>query len=287
MGHNQHTAITPFSEMCRLERKREYIVAKHNEIIQGSKYNLERENVGKSLSLVAQKMLLFIVSKIKPDDTELKEQTFTIKEFCEVFGINAEDGNKYKYLKEAINTIDKETGKMWVTNRATGEEVTVEWIRKASINRGSGKIKIQFDEDMKPFLIKLVEDGNYTQYSLHSVFRMKSKYGIMLFELLKSYAYNRKSIIFSVEELKEYMDCTGVPSYENFTNFRKKVIDAAVADINKYSEISVSYTPYKTGRSYTSIEFTVKILDSRNREDLDELQKRYDAAEMELQGYEK
>ena len=65
----------------RTSESREYLVVKHNAIIQKNKYQVAK-NAGNSLSLLEQKVLLYVISRIKPDDTELKEQIFDIASFA-------------------------------------------------------------------------------------------------------------------------------------------------------------------------------------------------------------
>lgn len=87
---------------------------------------------------------------------------------------------------------------------------------------------------------------------LFDVIRMKSKHGIALYELLKSYAYTNMRVRFTIEDLKNKLDCS---SYEHLGHFRSKVIDPAIADINNYSELAVSYELIKEGRAYKDIVF--------------------------------
>ena len=147
---------------------REYLVVKHNAIIQKNKYQVAK-NAGNSLSLLEQKVLLYVISRIKPDDTELKEQIFDIAEFCRVCGIQP-GGENYPYLKEVIAKLKGRV--MWLV--AEDSETTVSWIDKATIYKKSGKIKIRLDEDLKPYLLML--SRNYTQYPLHDIIKMKTKY---------------------------------------------------------------------------------------------------------------
>ena len=52
-------------------QSRDYLVVKHNAIIQKNKFQVAK-NAGNSLSLLEQKILLYVISRIKPEDEELK-----------------------------------------------------------------------------------------------------------------------------------------------------------------------------------------------------------------------
>lgn len=253
-------------------QSRDYLVVKHNAIIQKNKFQVAK-NAGNSLSLLEQKVLLYVISRIKPEDTELKEQIFDIGEFCRVCGIQP-GGENYPYLKEVIAKLKGRV--MWLV--AEDSETTVSWIDKATIYKKSGKIKIRLDEDLKPYLLMLSK--NYTAFPLHNIIKMKTKYGIMLYELLKSVSFMGDNIEFSVDEIKEHLDCV---SYDNFANFRTRVLLPALKDINTYTELKVDVSYRKTGRIYTHILFSISNLkDSTFPEDIEEATRRFYNTEKEL-----
>lgn len=257
--------ISPYLQKgLDLFNNRHYLVVQRNDLIQQNRYQLSK-NSGNSLSLLEHKVLLYIISKIKPDDTELKEQVFNIKDFCEVVGIGTK-GDNYKDLKSAITKLKSRV--MWLYTEDA--EITVSWIDKAYIYKKSGQVKIRLDEDLKPYLISLRD--NYTQFPLSAVLQMRSKYGIALYQLLKSYLFKSKVISFNIEDLKEILDCS---SYNNFTNFKKKVLEPALNDINTCSELNVSVSYEKENRTYKRAVFYVReILKSGSLEDREEVAKR-------------
>jgi plasmid replication initiation protein len=107
---------------------------------------------------------------------------------------------------------------------------------------------------------------------------MNSKYSIRLYEIFKSYlhlSYHE----FEIEELKEILFTT---NYINFKDFRVKVLEKALSEINEYTDIEVTYKAIRKGRGgkVSSVLFQFKnknaterlisyqrvceILDSRN-----------------------
>lgn len=269
---NGHTKEEIEKSAEKIENRNYYVVEK-NTLIQKSKYNI-KENMGKSLSLTEKKILLYIISKIKPTDRELKDQVFEIKEFCEVCGIETSGGQSYQHLKENIGKLADRH--IWLEDES--KIVMVRWIDKAEIHKRNGTIKIKLDDDLAPYLLSLKD--NYTQFSLHNIIRMKSKYGIMLYELLHSYLYKGNEIRFEIETLKELLDCV---NYTDFYNFKKRVIETALKDINTYSELLVSARYIKEHKAVKYIYFDIKDLEkSIEIEDKKEAYKRYDAVEKEI-----
>lgn len=219
---------------------REYKVVKHNKIIQQSRY---------SLSTQEQKIILYLITKIKPDDTELNLYEFKIKDFCEVCGIDETSGKNYWDLKKAIKGLADKS--IWVTLE-NGMETLVRWIERPYIDRKSGTIKIKLDELMRPYLLQLKE--HFTAYNLYFTLAMKSKYSIRLYEILKSYE-NISTITFGLEELKNTLFAK---KYEVYKDFRVKVLDMAVKEINDFGDITVAYTIGKDGKKVDKIIFKIK-----------------------------
>jgi len=218
---------------------REYNIVKHNDLIQKSRYNLSTQE---------QKIILYLVSKIKPDDTEFHLYEFQITEFCKVCGIET-SGRTYSTLKDTV--LDLVNKAFWV--EVGGIDVTMRWIDRSYIDRKSGTIKIKLDELMKPYLLELQK--HFTVYNLYFTLAMKSKYSLRIYELLKSYQ-NMGQCEFEIERLKKMLFAE---KYESFKDFRVKVIEIAIKEINDFSDIFVTYKFKKQGRKVHTIIFNMKL----------------------------
>lgn len=227
--------------------EREYKVVKANEIVQRARYDL---------NITELKALSYIFSKIKPTDTELQEYTFSIKEYCQVCGIDYKNGGNYEYIKSTLKGMRDKS--FWIQDE-NGTETTVGWLGKVKINKGSGKVKIKLDEDMHKYVIGLVD--NYTQYGLLSTLPMKSAYSFRIYELLQSYAFTKQHT-FDIDELKRLL---AAENYINFKDFRKKVIEIAVKEINLYTDLEVSWEPIKMGKKVVQVKFYIKQRDTWGR----------------------
>lgn len=224
------------SEISQL---RDYKVVKSNELIQKSRFNLSTQE---------QKIVLYLISKIKPEDTELHEYEFSIVEFCKICGIDYENGKNYGNIKRTIKELNDKS--IWVMLE-DGTETTIRWIERPYINRNSGIIKIKLDELMKPYLLQLQQQ--FTQYELIYTLPMKSQYAIRFYELLKSYEY-RRQIELDIDDIKRTLHAE---HYERFNDFKRKVLELAMREIEKYSDLNVDYTLKKTGKQFTSIVFRI------------------------------
>jgi len=228
-------------EITELQEKREYKIVKRNDLIQNARYNLSAQE---------QKIILYLISKIKPEDTEFKLYEFQIKDFCEVCGIDTRNGGNYILLKDTIKKLSDKS--MWV-KLDNGKETLLRWIEKPYIDENSGMIEIKLDKDMKPYLLKLKE--KFTKYSLYFTLAMKSRYSIRLYELLKSYQY-KNECEFEIEQLKKMLFAE---TYNSFKDFRVKVLDIAMREINDYGDISVTYELERQGRKFHKIKFKMAL----------------------------
>ena len=235
-----------YDERLIITEQRSYQVVKANEIIQKARYDL---------NITELKALAYIFSKIKPTDTQIQEYSFSIKEYCQVCGLDYKNGGNYKYIKQTIKALRDKS--FWLMDEK-GNEVLIGWLQKVRINKGSGKITVKLDDDLQRYVIGLF--SNYTQYELLSTLPMKSSYSFRMYELLKSYAF-QKNHTFNIDELKKQL----AAQYVNFKDFRKYVLETATKEINLYTDIEVSWEPIYKGRKVIQVKFLIKQRDSWGR----------------------
>lgn len=220
-------------------KKENYIISKSNDLIQKTRYKLP---------LQQQRIILYGISMIKPEDTELKDLTFDIKDFCDTCRITY-NTNNFKYLREAVEALAKQV--FWIENE-NGDKILCHWINNAIIHNGNTKITIRFDECLKPHLIQLKEQFTALEKCM---IRMKSSYSQRLYEILKSYHYLGVAR-FSIDELRRklYID----DEYSEYKYFKRDILEKAIKEINEITSIYVEYTEIKEYRKVVEIEFTIQ-----------------------------
>jgi len=231
----------------KMREIRSYKIVKANDLIQKSRFNLQMQE---------QKIILYLISKIKPEDMELKEHLFEIQDFCKLCGLDSYNGANYIYIKKTLKDLRDKS--IWIT-LDDGSEAVLAWLDTVIVNKDSGTVKLKISEMMKPYLLFLKE--RYTQYELLYTLAMKSQYSIRLYELLKSYEYQRKRI-FDIEELKLRLSAE---HYKRFPDFKRKVLDRALEEINTLSDLDVTYTIIKESRRFAKIEFTMMVIKDINK----------------------
>lgn len=246
-----------FNEQIFIEKSREYLVVKSNELVQKSRFEL---------SLAEQKTIAFICALIKPIDAVDRakgvpfqlEYDFNIRDYCKICGFSYESGKNYADIKATLKKLSDRS--MWV--EIGDEEVLCRWLAKVRTNKKSGIAHIKIDEDLVPYLFDLGQ--KFTQYQLYNILGFKSAFSVRLYELMKSYAY-LKSKTFEIDELKALLSVENVKSYKDFSLFRARVLEIAEREINELSDITISYEPINKGRKVIGIKFFIKQKDAIDR----------------------
>jgi len=233
--------------MKNLIEERSHMVVKRNDLIQKSRHQM---------NLQEQKIVMYMISKIKPNDKAFREQIFSITEFCQICGLDGDSGGNYAYIKNTFKSISDKS--IWV-KLDNGSEMLLRWFNSVIINEKNGSVQLMFDEKMKPYLLELKD--NYTKYELIYTLTMRSKYSIRLYELFKSYLY-RGQVIFEIDLLKCLLFAE---KYERNNNFKQKVLDIAVREINELTDIWIKYDFIKVGRKFSEVNFTISQKDIGER----------------------
>lgn len=226
-----------FVEPTKIEKAREQRIVKANALIQKTRYSLNAQQ---------QKIILYLISKIKPDDDELKEYVFDLKEFSEVCGIT-DNGKNYQNFKDSIKGLHDKS--FWIETDT--KDMLLSWVERVEINKGETTVSLRLDDRLKPYLLHLQEQ--FTTYEIPFILTMSSKYAIRLYEILKSYAYIG-TLTMTIDDIKETLQTA---EYKDYKNFRVNVIDIACREINEKSDINVSYEPHRTNRKITSLTFII------------------------------
>ena len=220
-----------------ISKDRNYYVVKANQLITKSRY---------SLSAQQQKILLYLISRIKPDDDTNTIYDFSIKDFAKVCGYDVSSGYYYPLIKDDIKKLRDASS--WIEIEKD-REVLFSWLNTVELNKNSGEIRISFHSTVAPYLFQLRE--RYTQYNLYQVLSLSHKYSIRLFEFLSSMRY-KEIFEIDIETLKKHIDAE---KYEKISHFKDRILIPAINEINDYTELNIEYAFKKTGKKITHIVF--------------------------------
>lgn len=209
-----------------------YPVIKHNDLIQKARYNL---------TVNQQKLIAYVISLIKQEDKDLMMYEISVADFCELCGIDKT--YFYTEFKDLLLDLDKKSFLV-----ETEEKVfNFRWFSEFEYIKGKGMIRLQLNSNLKRYLIGLSE--KYTRYELYNILAIKGKYSIRLYELFKSYFMNKWQKYCEKEiELDELKKLLIAENYTDYRDFRKRVIEPSLKEINDYTDLTVTFDAIKEGK---------------------------------------
>ena len=241
-------------------KEEKYLTIRDSVVRQSNSFILNKRFKKFKLSMQQQKIMFFLTSRIQPDDKDFEEYTFKIVDFCRVCGLDSVGGHSYEIIKDSVQALADKS--VWVKkndDEKDDTEILLRFIEKAEISKESGTIKIIISDDMKPYLLQLRK--NYTSFELLYTLRFKRKASPRLYEILKLRHYDiLKPYVYEieVEQLRELLNADDKETYKEYRYFNKMVIKPAVKEINEQTDITVTYTPKRNGKSIESLIFTIE-----------------------------
>ena len=223
--------------MSNIEPDRNQLVVKDNDLIRKARFNL---------TVNQQKIIAYLISKIKPTDKELQKYDISIQDFCELCGIDKT--YFYSEIKDIVDNLDNKS--FWVETES--KIFKFRWFSEVEIVKGSGKVNILLNSNIKKYLIDLKQ--NFTQYELYNILALKGKYSIRLYEYFKSYSFMHEKKI-DIDELKKILQAE---HYINYKDFRNRVLEKAVKEINEYTDIEVSFNTENKGKKVIALIFYIQ-----------------------------
>lgn len=113
---------------------------------------------------------------------------------------------------------------------------------------------MKFSPVLEPYLLNLKE--TYTKYRLGYVINFKSEYSFRLYEIMKQYEKIGERTV-PINELKELLMIDS-NKYQKYSHLKVKVIQKAIEEINKYSDIRINLEKEeKEGRKVVGLVFSI------------------------------
>ena len=253
----------------RQQSQREQSVYEANEFIRKYRYDLSAQ---------AQKLLLFLITKIDRDDESFRTITFSMSEYCNVCGIT-KCGANFRHIKKTLDDlvtapIIGPDGDMFVQIPGTAERVRLQFIIEPTIHADTKKISVTISPTMQKFLLHL--RGNFTSFELQYVLCL-NKYSIRLYQFIKSVHYDDYNLSAGPMEwnisLQDFRDVVGVADdkYPEYRSLNQTVILPALRDIELYTDKHLTIEPCKNGRSVVRLNLVIstktaeELIDTRAR----------------------
>ena len=211
-------------------------------------------NASYSLELTEQRIILLAILKARENKTPHNQELIvTAQSYITAFNVHR--NTAYKTLKTACdNLFTRQFTYQRYNSNGNIEQVKTRWVQSVIYAESDSYIKIKFADEVLPLITML--EKHFTSYELQQVASLKSVHAIRLYELLIQYRTVGKVEI-NLSDLRLKLGINE-SEYPRMDNFKARVLDIGIQQINEHSDITVKYEQVKTGRNITGFKFSFK-----------------------------
>ena len=228
------------------------LVVKDNVLINAS-YNLE---------VTEQRIILLSIIRARETGQGISADSkleIHASDYASRFNVTKEAA--YSALKNAVNNLFERKFSFKESRSDTDKEIVVKsrWVSRIAYIDDLAKLEVTFAPDVVPLITRL--EKHFTSYQLRQVSQLTSKYAIRLYEFLIAWREIGKTPVIPLFDFRETLGLE-INEYQKMINFKNRVLEPAIKQINESTDIRVKYEQYKTGRAISGLSFTFKQKDN-------------------------
>lgn len=205
------------------------------------------------LSLLQRKIANALLFNAYDNLLDKDEHEIHINSLCKLIGYDSKD---YKTIKKSLVNL-LSTVLEW--NLVDGERLDTEGVWNASAIIADASIDgplctYSYSNKMRQLLYR---PNMYGRLDMRIQARFQSSYGLALYENCNRFKDIGRSPWFNIDKFRKLM---GIEEgkYKIFRDFKTRVLDKAVEEVNKYSPISVQPQLRKQNRQVIAIQFVIQ-----------------------------
>lgn len=198
-----------------------------------------------SLDPTQQKLILLAIAQIKTADEKFFKYSCSVSELEERLGVQIQ----HKQFRDTCEDLFKKpirinNGRSWKL---------FNWFSSMQYIDEEARFEFKISDDLIPYLLKLKE--NFTTFNIEQALKFSGKYTTRFYQFLVQAQNQRaKKRTFALEELYELLQLPN--SLRIFKDFKVKVLEPSLAEINAKSDIKAAYEPTKKLRKKV-LEITI------------------------------
>jgi len=203
----------------------------------------------KSMS-VDEKRILIMASPVARniDATEQDSILISAQQFAEECGIKV--NSAYKQIEIASKKL---VDRSFSYTNEKGKKVYSNWVIDATYEDAG--VSLRFTSVVL-IMLKILDKYNpYTRYKKDVVLKLKKDYSIDFYHLAKK---SEKLGNFELTIDSMFIEFGLPESYRDLRNLKRRVLKDPIDEINKHTDIDLTYEPIKKGRSVVGFKFTVR-----------------------------
>jgi plasmid replication initiation protein len=222
------------------------------------------------LTLDEQRLFHYAIAKVNPFKYKNGLMyELAIADVIKFYGINSNDA--YKHLYNALHKLFNRQCRYFDEEQKTW--ITTHLVTRIADNK-KGIIGVSFTDEIREMIS---DNKDFLAYKLAQTVNITSPNANRLYEILlyslQRCPINKLTKDINIDELKELMGLT--KNYPRFTDFKKYVLEVARKQINKHTDITISYTVIKKGRTPDELQFIAKYSNGKGPTEEDQAEIQY------------
>lgn len=207
-----------------------------------------------NLSLVEQRLMLLAITEARElkqlsPETPIEVRAVTYRE-----QYNVDRSESYKQLAEASKQLFNRQFSYIDTYKNDDAVSVSRWVNEVTYVTDKGMVVLYLNRNVISMISRLEEQ--FTKYHLMQISDLSSQYSIRLYELMAKYINLGNSRKYPIEEIRGLFGI-GINEYKSMSDFKKRVLDLAVNELNDKTDITVKYEQFKAGRVITHLLFKI------------------------------
>jgi plasmid replication initiation protein len=212
------------------------------------------------LTLNEEKLIFCAIVAVREFQTQFSSEDFVqvdAHDFAKL--TNIDNKSAYRILRQTAESLEMRKGIFYEPDPLTGKpsKLSVPMVTGARYVEGAGILRLRFSPEMLKYFVRL-DGAPYTSHELGFVTKLSTQYAMRLYRLfqMERFKARNKPLEMTIEYLRELMVVGD--KYNTYSNFKRRVIDESLEQINDLTEIFVSYEPLKRGRDVIALSFLIE-----------------------------
>lgn len=223
------------------------LVVKDNALINAS-YNLD---------LVEQRLILLAIVEARESGRGINaNDPLHVHAESYINQFNVARQTAYQALKDACKDLfARQFSYQEINKRGNVEHVLSRWVSEIRYVDDEATVKLIFAPAIVPLITRLEEQ--FTKYELQQISNLSSAYAVRLYELLIAWRSTGKTPRIELEDFRRKIGVLD-EEYTRMGNFKDRVLNVAISQINEHTDITVKYEQHKRGRNISGFSFSFK-----------------------------
>lgn len=204
-------------------------------------------------SLMTARLIMMAIEDISMYDKQFREVRAYLSDYARLADTSAK--NLYELARDLSDEMLGLEIEFPVRDRA-GEVTGWERLNVFSKVRyidGKGYVIVKLNNDLAPYLLQL--KAEFTRYKLASVFGVRTPTAVRIYELCKQFQTIGQRTI-ELDALRRMFMLED--KYPRYRDFRRRVLDHSVDEINRRTDLRVGFDEVRLGRKVHAIRFHIR-----------------------------